>query len=39
LLQWKHYNVWLVKPEAPQDAESVAVMRRAIEKDGPAKAA
>ena len=27
-------TVWLVKPEAPQDAESVAVMRRAIEKDG-----
>ena len=27
-------TVWLVKPEAPQDAESVAVMRRAIEQDG-----
>src|SRR6267378_324054 len=27
-------TVWLVKPEAPQDAESVAVMRRSIEKDG-----
>jgi hypothetical protein len=26
-------TVWLVKPEAPQDAESVAVMRRAIEQD------
>lgn len=27
-------TVWLVKPEAPQDAEGVAVMRRAIEQDG-----
>src|SRR4029077_4714158 len=27
-------TVWLVKPEAPHDAESVAVMRRAIEQDG-----
>jgi hypothetical protein len=27
-------TVWLVKPEAPQDAESVTVMRRAIEQDG-----
>jgi hypothetical protein len=27
-------TVWLVKPEAPQDAERVAVMRRAIEQDG-----
>jgi hypothetical protein len=27
-------TVWLVKPQAPQDAESVAVMRRAIEQDG-----
>jgi hypothetical protein len=27
-------TVWLVKPAAPQDAESVAVMRRAIEQDG-----
>ena len=27
-------TVWLVKPEAPQDAQSVAVMRRAIEQDG-----
>ena len=27
-------TVWLVKPQAPQDAESVAVMRRAIERDG-----
>ena len=27
-------TVWLVKPEAPQDAESVAIMRRAIEQDG-----
>jgi len=35
LLQWKALTVWLVKPEAPQDAESVAVMRRAIEKEGP----
>lgn len=26
-------TVWLVKPEAPQDAESVAVMRWAIEQD------
>jgi hypothetical protein len=27
-------TVWLVKPEAPKDSESVAVMRRAIEQDG-----
>src|ERR1700694_4732413 len=27
-------TVWLVKPEAPRDAESVAVLRRAIEQDG-----
>ena len=27
-------TVWLVKPEAPQDAESIADMRRAIEHDG-----
>jgi hypothetical protein len=27
-------TVWLVKPEAPQDAEGIAVMRRAIEHDG-----
>jgi hypothetical protein len=27
-------TVWLVKPEAPQDAESIAFMRRAIEQDG-----
>jgi hypothetical protein len=27
-------TVWLVKPEAPQDAHSIAVMRRAIEHDG-----
>jgi len=27
-------TVWLVKPEAPQGAQSVAVMRRAIEQDG-----
>jgi len=26
--------VWLVKPQAPHDAESVAAMRRAIEHDG-----
>jgi hypothetical protein len=26
-------TVWLAKPEAPQDAESVAVMRWAIEED------
>ena len=27
-------TVWLVKPEAPQDPEGVAAMRRAIEQDG-----
>jgi len=27
-------TVWLVKPEVPQDADSIAVMRRAIEQDG-----
>jgi hypothetical protein len=27
-------TVWLVKPEAPQDAESITFMRRAIEQDG-----
>ena len=27
-------TVWLVKPQAPQDAETVALMRRAIEHDG-----
>jgi hypothetical protein len=27
-------TVWLVKPEAPQDAEGVAAMRLAIEQDG-----
>jgi hypothetical protein len=27
-------TVWLVKPEAPQGAEGVADMRRAIEQDG-----
>jgi hypothetical protein len=27
-------TVWLVKPEAPEDAERVAAMRRAIEQDG-----
>ena len=26
-------TVWLVKPEAPQDAESITFMRRAIEQD------
>jgi hypothetical protein len=27
-------TVWLVKPEAPEDSERVAAMRRAIEQDG-----
>jgi len=27
-------TVWLVKPEAPQDAQSITFMRRAIEQDG-----
>jgi hypothetical protein len=27
-------TVWLTKPEAPRDAEELAVMRRAIEEDG-----
>ncbi len=27
-------TVWLVKPEVPQDAESIDDMRRAIELDG-----
>jgi hypothetical protein len=27
-------TVWLVKPEAPQDTQGVAAMRRAIEQDG-----
>jgi hypothetical protein len=27
-------TVWLVKPEAPQDPDSIAFMRRAIEQDG-----
>jgi hypothetical protein len=27
-------TVWLVKPEAPQDAEGIAAMRLAIEQDG-----
>ena len=27
-------TVWLIKPEAPQDADGVAAMRRAIEQDG-----
>ena len=27
-------TVWLVRPEAPQDPQSVAAMRRAIEQDG-----
>jgi len=27
-------TVWLVKPEAPRDAESITFMRRAIEQDG-----
>jgi hypothetical protein len=27
-------TVWLVRPEAPQDTQGVAAMRRAIEQDG-----